>query len=175
MEWVELFDSVLKISVGAIIATTISFFYFRGSAVEKGSSVASLGGWKEEKLDQSLEILIEYNTSVGVLKHAMSNYIDVGSPENEECLKEADKKSLDVFEKFYAIEAYLLSAGATEPHKIMSEYIDLISKLRREFHFTRARESTMSLDNAVLDIRDCRRRLYGSLSECYSNYGVCDA
>lgn len=175
MEWIELLDSVLKISMGAFIATASSFFYFRGSAAERVSNVTSQGGWKEQKLDQSLEFLIEYNTSVGVLKHAMSNYIDVGSPENEECLKEADKKSLDVFEKFYAIEAYLLSAGAIEPHKIMSEYIDLISKLRREFHFTRARESTMSLENAVLDIRDCRRRLYSSLSECYTDSVACAA
>lgn len=171
MGLVEFLDSLLKIGAGAFIGAALCFYHFKrvdkGEEDEKGETSVVLERWRQDKLDRSLEFLIEYNETLGDVKHAISDYIDYGGQEYENALKLADKAGLNAFNKFYAVEAYLLSAGAVEPHKIMGEYIKLISGLRREFHFSRARESTMSLDSAVIDIRACRRRLYASMGVCY--------
>lgn len=135
----------------------------------KGKVEVALEPWRQDKLDRSLELLIEYNQTLGDVKHALSNYIDHGGEEFKEELKRADQVGLEAFNKFYAIEAYLISAGAVEAHKAMDEYISIISKVRREFHHSRARESNVSLDNSVADIKTCRRRLYAAINECYKN------
>lgn len=184
MGLVELLDSLLKIGVGVFIGAALYFYRstradndeidlkdVKVEIAEKSQADVAPAQWRQDKLDRSLELLVEYNQTLGDVKHALSNYIDHGGEEFKAALKKADQVGLDAFNKFYAIEAYLLSAGAVEAHNIMDEYIILVSKIRREFHHSRARESNVSLDTSVADIKACRRRLYTSINEFYSNTG----
>lgn len=159
------FVGLLAFLAGGSVAGAACFYFFKKKASKLENRIINL---RHKKLDKCLEALIEYNRSVGNFKGAVSNYISFGGEENLEDLKKADRGILDAFKNFYRVEAYLLSMNAVDAHKIMCEYIEIISQLRLDFHYTNEGLRFAALQESVVGVKDCRRRLYSSLYKFYS-------
>ncbi|MFK7865320.1 MAG: hypothetical protein AB8B95_13960 [Pseudohongiellaceae bacterium] len=119
---------------------------------------------KQEKLDACVEDLIEFNKSLGAMKGAISNFIAFGGQKYRDELEATQSDLLAAFKIFYRVDAYLLAINMLETHKIMNTYIDLISKLRSDFHFSSEGLSMNDFHASVLKIKACRKTLYSSIN-----------
>lgn len=162
MESIIVLSYLLCVFIGALFAAVISHFVFKKNIADQKQKRKLLH--KKEKLDKCVDGLVEFNKKLGAMKGALSNFIAFGGEKYRDKLEESQNDLLDAFKIFYRVEAYLLLMNMQDTHKIMNVYIELVSKLRSDFHYSLDDLKMNDFHESVLRIKACRRRLYSSLN-----------